>query len=250
MAWRAALTARPSPDPVPIPMIAEPALLMTIFTSAKSVLMRPGTLMRSVMPCTPWSRTSSAIENASTTEVLLVRDREQALVRDDDERVDLLLAGAGSPASACIDRRRPSKANGRVTTPIVERAEALGALRDHRCCARTRAAALARRDEYHVGALQHLLDLLEMLLGRQPAHLGVAPGAEPTGQRAADVELDVRFAHQQSLRVRVHRHELDALQTRVDHPVDGVDAGATDADYFDHGDEALPWGTHARSILS
>ena len=39
----------PSPMDDPIPMIAEPALIMTIFTSAKSVLINPGTLMRSVM---------------------------------------------------------------------------------------------------------------------------------------------------------------------------------------------------------
>ena len=31
-------------------MSAEPALVMIIFTSAKSVLMRPGVVMRSVMP--------------------------------------------------------------------------------------------------------------------------------------------------------------------------------------------------------
>ena len=36
----------------------------------------------------------------------------------------------------------------------------------------------------------------------------------------------------------------------VDHPVDGVDAGAADADDLDHGDEALAWGAHPRSILS
>ena len=42
MAARAALAARPSPMEAPMPMMAVPALVMTIFTSAKSVLMRPG----------------------------------------------------------------------------------------------------------------------------------------------------------------------------------------------------------------
>ena len=53
-----------------MPMSAEPALLMIIFTSAKSVLMRPGVVMRSVMPCTPWSSTSSAILKALSIDVL------------------------------------------------------------------------------------------------------------------------------------------------------------------------------------
>ena len=53
-----------------MPMSAEPASLMIIFTSAKSVLIRPGVVMRSVMPCTPCSSTSSAILNALSTDVL------------------------------------------------------------------------------------------------------------------------------------------------------------------------------------
>ena len=54
----------------PMPMMAVPALLMIIFTSAKSVLIRPGVVMRSVMPCTPCRRTSSAILKALTIDVL------------------------------------------------------------------------------------------------------------------------------------------------------------------------------------
>ena len=50
-------------------MMAVPALFMIIFTSAKSVLMRPGVVIRSVIPCTPWRRMSSAIRNASLIDV-------------------------------------------------------------------------------------------------------------------------------------------------------------------------------------
>ena len=42
---------------------------MTVFTSAKSTLMRPGVVIRSVMPFTPFVSTSSAMRNASTTGV-------------------------------------------------------------------------------------------------------------------------------------------------------------------------------------
>ncbi len=42
---------------------------MIVRTSAKSRLMSPGTVMRSVIPWTPWRRMSSAIRNASVTGV-------------------------------------------------------------------------------------------------------------------------------------------------------------------------------------
>ena len=87
------------------------------------------------------------------------------------------------PCSAWFDRRRPSKANGRVTTPMVRAPRPLARLGDDRGGAGAGAAALAGGDEDHVGALQHLLDLLEVLLGRHAGPTsGSLPGAEPTGQ--------------------------------------------------------------------
>ena len=61
----AASAARFSPPETPMPMSAEPASDMIVRTSAKSRLMRPGIVMRSVMPWTPWRRTLSASRNAS-----------------------------------------------------------------------------------------------------------------------------------------------------------------------------------------
>ncbi|CAB5068046.1 unannotated protein [freshwater metagenome] len=69
--------------------------------------------------------------------------------------------------------------------------------------------------------------------------LGIASGPESSGEVSADVELDVGIAHQQRLRVGVHRDELDALQAGVDHSVDGVHATATDADHLDNGEIVL-----------
>jgi hypothetical protein len=71
------------------------------------------------------------------------------------------------------------------------------------------------------------------------ADLGVGAGAEPAGELAADVELDVGVAHQQSLGVGVDRDELDALEADLDHPVDGVDTAAADADDLDDGEVVL-----------
>ena len=61
----AASTARFSPEADPMPIIAEPASDMTVRTSAKSRLIWPGVVIRSVMPWTPWRRMSSAIRKAS-----------------------------------------------------------------------------------------------------------------------------------------------------------------------------------------
>ena len=118
MAPRAALTARPSPAALPMPMIAVPALRMIIFTSAKSVLISPGVVIRSVMPWTPWRSTSSAILKAFTIDVLsleTVSSRSLGMMM----RVSTFSFSRWIPCSACTARRRPSKENGRVTTPIV-----------------------------------------------------------------------------------------------------------------------------------
>src|SRR5690606_24330518 len=65
MADSAASTDRLSPRALPMPIRALPAPLITLLTSAKSRLIRPGVVIRSVMPCTPESSTWSACRNAS-----------------------------------------------------------------------------------------------------------------------------------------------------------------------------------------
>jgi hypothetical protein len=72
-----------------------------------------------------------------------------------------------------------------------------------------------------------------VILGRLAAHLRLRTGAEPAGELAPDIELDVGVAHQQGLGVGVDGHELDALEAALDHPIDGVDAATADADDFD-----------------
>ena len=161
-----------------------------------------------------------------------VADRQQPVVRDDDQGVDLgaqLLdagLGLGQPATALEGERPGHDADG-------QRAEAAGDARHDGCTTGAGAAALAGRDEDHVGALEHLFDLLGVVLGGLAADLGVGAGAQAAGELATDVELDVGVAHQQRLRVGVDGDELDALETDLDHPVDGVDATAADADDLD-----------------
>ena len=118
IAARAASTARLSPRATPMPMSADPASFMIVRTSAKSRLIRPGTVMRSVMPCTPWRRMSSTMLNASVTGV----ERSTTCSRRSFSMTmsaSTLSRSVWIPCSAWSARSLPSKPNGRVTTPTV-----------------------------------------------------------------------------------------------------------------------------------
>ena len=117
-ALRAASAARFSPEAVPIPISAEPASLMIVRTSAKSRLTSPGTVIRSVIPWTPWRSTSSAMPKASPSDVFFsttCSSRSFSITIS----VSTWSRSSSIPASACSERLRPSKVNGRVTTPTV-----------------------------------------------------------------------------------------------------------------------------------
>src|ERR687898_300646 len=179
---------------------------------------------------------------------LLVGDREEPVVGDDDEGVDLLLEaldallGLHCPA-ATLERERPRDHADR------ERADALGDLGHHRRPAGARAPALAGGDEDHVGALEDLLDLLAVLLRGLTTDLGVAAGSEAARQLTTDVELGVGVAHEQRLGVGVDGDELHALEAGVDHAVDGIDPAAPDPDHFDHGKVVLRIAGHGSCPL-
>ena len=109
---------------MPMPIIELPASRMIVFTSAKSRLMRPGTVMRSLMPCTPWRSTSSTTRNASTIEVFLSttsRRRSFGIVM----RVSTFSLSSSVNCSATSLRRMPSKLNGFVTTATVSEPRSL-----------------------------------------------------------------------------------------------------------------------------
>src|SRR5205814_4054193 len=71
----------------------------------------------------------------------------------------------------------------------------LGDLRHDRGRSGAGAAALARRDEDHVGALERLLDVVARLSRRAEPDLRVGAGPEALGELMADVQLDVGVAH-------------------------------------------------------
>ena len=130
------------------------------------------------------------------------------------------------PRSAWSVRRRPSNENGRVTMPTVSAPSSLRQLGDDGRRAGAGAAALARRDEDHVGALERLLQLVAALDRGLAADVRVRARAESAGDLGADVEPHVGVRHLQRLRVGVDRDELHAAQAGIDHAVDGVRTAA------------------------
>ena len=180
----------------------------------------------------------------------LVRDRQQTLVRDDDEGVDLLAQALDAllglvRAPPALEGERPGDDADR------ERAEALGRLGDDRGGAGAGAAALAGGDEDHVGALQHLLDLLEVLLGR---HAGPTSGSLPAPSPRVKVR-PMSSLMSASLINSAWASVLTATNSTPCSPASIMRLTAftpapADADHLDHGDEALAWRAHPRSILS
>ena len=156
------------------------------------------------MPCTPWRSTSSATRNASTIEVPLSSTDSRRLFGITIS-VSTCLASSVTPSSACRARRVPSKPNGFVTMPTVERADLLRDARDDRRRAGARAAAGAGGDEHHVGALEQRLDAIVVRDRGRAADGGVRAGAEPARDVGADVQRHVGGALLERLEVGVDR---------------------------------------------
>ena len=210
---------------------------MIVRTSAKSRLIRPGIVIRSVMPWTPWRRTSSAILNASSIDV----ERSSTSSRRSFGITITVSQAARSSLDALVGRRLAARAlepERRRDDADGERAELAGDPRDDRCSAGAGAAALAGGDEDHVGAAERVLDLVVALLGGAAADVRLGARAETLRQLAADVDLHRRVRQLELLHVGVDGDELDLRDAGVDHPVDRVQAGAADADDADHGEVA------------
>ena len=118
IAISAAATARSSPRAEPIPISAEPASDITDFTSAKSRLIRPGRGDQSVMPRDALEQHLVGLpEGVEHGDVAVGIDSSRSLGMT--IRVSTSFRRSAMPSSAESARRRPSNANGRVTTPIV-----------------------------------------------------------------------------------------------------------------------------------
>ncbi len=118
IAASAASLARLSPVAEPVPIIAIPISDITVRTSAKSTLIRPGQVISSAIPCTAPRNTSFAFSNTSSNEVSLPStgiNLSFGMVINESTTPDISLI----PISACDIRLVRSKANGLVTTATV-----------------------------------------------------------------------------------------------------------------------------------
>ena len=112
-------------------------------------------------------------------------DREQLLVRDHDQRVDHLAQAVDAllrlaRALRALELERARDDADRQRADLV-----LGDLGDHGRGAGAGAAALARGDEDHVGALERLLDVVARLGRGALPDLRVGAGAEALGEPAS-----------------------------------------------------------------
>ena len=160
------------------------------------------------------------------------RDREQALVRDRDERVDVL-AQPGHALLGMLHALLAFEHEGLGHDADGERADFLRDLREDGRGAGSGAAAHAGGDEDHVRAGEDLGDLGVVLESGLAADLRVGAGAEALGQLLADRELRRSQRGVERLPIGVGRDELDAVEAHPDHRVDGVAAAAADADHLD-----------------
>ena len=215
-------------------------------TSAKSRLIRPGTVIRSLMPWTPWRSTSSTTRNASTIEVSFWTtslSRSLGIVM----RVSTLSLSASLAFSALSRRRAPSKLNGLVTTPMVSapRSRAISAMTG------ARPEPVPPPMPAVMNTMSESLSASEIFSASSSAARWPMPGSPPAPRPrvdlVADADLVRRVGLEQRLRIGVHGDELDAHHLRPDHAVDGVAAAAADADHPDER-EVLRVGSqrHAR----
>jgi len=78
-------------------------------------------------------------------------------------------------------------------------------------------------------------DIVECLFGGGATDFGPRASAEALGDRDAELDRPIGMGLTEGLRIGVRHDEVDAFQVGLDHVVDGVTAGAADADYGD------PW---------
>ena len=163
---------------------------------------------------------------------LLVDDFKQSVVRDDDERIDLL--GEQIDALISLVATKATLEGEGLRHDAGQRADFLTRdFCDDGSGARARAAAFAGSDEDHVGLGECLANLCTRLLGCLAPHFGVRARTKPARKLVADVDRLIGIRHEQSLAVGVDGNELDALHARFNHAVHGIGTAAAYADDLD-----------------
>ncbi len=227
IALSAATRLRSGPSASPVPIIALPISPITVRMSAKSRLIRPGITIRSVTPRTPMCSTSSAILKASAKVVFSLAILNRFWLGMTIS-VSTTFSNSVMPCSADCMRRRPSKWNGLVTTPMVRMP-----------CSRA-AAAMTGAAPVPVPPPMPAVTNTMLAPSRSWRISGSAssaawrptlgPRARAQALRHRDAELHTAVGERlaERLRVGVGDNELHALERSANHVVDGISARAAD----------------------
>ncbi len=165
---------------------------------------------------------------------LVVGDAEQVLVRNDDERIDILLQffnaqiGSFHAAGAFKVERLGHNADG-------EDAAFAGSACHDRRSARAGAAAHACGHKAHMRTVQVIDDFVDAFFRGSTTNFRLRTGAEAFRHGSAKLDDAVGLRHGQSLRVGVGHNEIHAAQAGIDHVVDRIAAAAADTEYGDAG---------------
>ena len=92
-----------------------------------------------------------------------------------------------------------------------------------------------QRGSFMEEACENTKGAMLALLGGLAPHAGLGARAQPAGDGAADVDLDVGVAAGERLCIGVHGDELDPAESGIDHAVDSVDSTAADTNDFHNG---------------
>ena len=106
-------------------------------------------------------------------------------------------------------------------------------LRNDGSRARTRATAHTCGNEHEVVSFQNLFDFVNRFQRGIFADFRICAGAETSGQFFAELNAKFCFASVENLQVCVHCDEIRALDTCVDHSVNGVISATANTDYSD-----------------
>ena len=96
------------------------------------------------------------------------------------------------------------------------------------------ASTKTRSDEDHVRALQGVPHVVVILVGRDPAYLGIRARTETFGLLCADLQLDLSQVVLEGLSVSVCSYEFHAVKSGSNHIVYGV---PTSTAYTDDSDQ-------------
>ena len=106
---------------------------------------------------------------------------------------------------------------------------------DNGCRTSPGSTAHACGHKHHVTACQMIENFVQGLLGGSATNFRTRARTQTLGNRRAQLNFSVGGGLPERLGIRIRHHEINAFEVGLNHVVDGVPAGAADADNGDPG---------------